>query len=428
MIARKSFVLAISGVVLSTQVFAQPDPAEPPTRPSSTVERPEPVDAEASEQALLERDRLTGDWGGYRTRLEERGIDINFGVWADLFQNVRGGANTADMDFMHLESLNLTLDTQKLFELQGGTFFIDLQHIGGDNPSDNVGDWQWVSSIASDRRDEIAELWYEQKLMDDQVRLKLGKIEPCYEFDVSEIGAMFLNSSSGQSPTIPGFPTYPDSAFGFIGDYAPSEILYLRAGVFDGNQQEGKTLGDDGPRTVFKGPSDLFLIAEVGFGWNTESLPGRAAVGVSYHTGTFDRFDGGTDDGVLGYYAVLEQVLHKESDDPEDAQATRLFLRAGFTDADTYDVRYHLGGGVVATGLCPERDEDSIGVGVNFIGFSNAADADFAGDELNLELFYAAQVTPYLAITPDLQYVINPGGDESLDDALVLGVRFVLNF
>ncbi len=42
--------------------------------------------------------------------------------------------------------------------------------------------------------------------------------------------------------------------------------------------------------------------------------------------------------------------------------------------------------------------------------------------ETNIELFYKAQLLPYLTIRPDLQYVANPSG--RYRDALVFGLRF----
>lgn len=434
--------------VLCARAFARSTDATPPERAvdtadsitvpsSSDAETPEPVlasfrapPAETAKETDSGKETFTSDWRGYRTKLEDRGVYIHFGVWADTFQNTRGGANTADMDFMHIESLNFTLDTEKLFGFKGGTFFIDLQHAGGDNPSENVGDFQGVSNIGADRRDQLAEFWYEQKLLDGQVRFKVGKIDAAYEFDAIDAAGNFLNSSTGLSPTVVGFPTYPDPAFGIVAEYAPGESFYLRGGVFDGSGQEGKTLGDDGIGfdTFFGHPADLFLIGEAGFAWKAGHLPGRAALGIAYHTGTFDRFDGGTEDGVASYYCVFEQMIARESDDEDDAQGTSVFLRAGYTDGDTSDARYHLGGGIVSTGFCPGRNDDSAGVALNFIGFSNAPGADFGGDELNIELFYRAQITPYFSITPDVQYVVNPSGDDSLDDALAVGVRFVLEF
>ncbi len=434
MITRSRFLLLAAAAVLSAQAFAQrtdtPDVANATeTEPDAVLATFREAPAEEAKEPTEAGDALTGTWNGYRTRLEDRGVSIHFGFWGDVFQNVRGGANTADMDFMHVESLNFTFDTEKLFGLKGGTFFIDLQHIGGDNPSNNIGDWQWVSNIAGDRRDQVAEFWYEQKLMDDKVRIKLGKIDATYEFDVSDVAGSFLNASSGLSPTTAGFTTYPDPAFGIVGEYVPCDAFYVRGGVFDGAGQEGKTLGDDGARTLFSGPADLFFIAEIGSNWTLHDLPGKAAIGVTYHNGTFDRFDGGTEDGAASVYLVAEHMLNKEdSEDEEDEQGLSVFVRAGLTDGDTQDVTYHLGGGVVAVGLIDGREDDSTGVALNLVGFSNESAANFGGDELNIELYYQIQVTDYFSITPDVQYIVNPSGDDSLDDALALGMRFTLEF
>ena len=46
--------------------------------------------------------------------------------------------------------------------------------------------------------------------------------------------------------------------------------------------------------------------------------------------------------------------------------------------------------------------------------------------EINLELTYFANITSHLSIQPDIQYVINPGLDGSLDNALVFGIRLQL--
>jgi carbohydrate-selective porin OprB len=37
-------------------------------------------------------------------------------------------------------------------------------------------------------------------------------------------------------------------------------------------------------------------------------------------------------------------------------------------------------------------------------------------------------VTPAIFVQPDLQYIINPGGDASVDNALVGGVRIGIAF
>ncbi|MDY6947997.1 MAG: carbohydrate porin, partial [Pseudomonadota bacterium] len=46
--------------------------------------------------------------------------------------------------------------------------------------------------------------------------------------------------------------------------------------------------------------------------------------------------------------------------------------------------------------------------------------------ESAIELTYRVQARSWLALQPDLQYIINPGTDPALEDAWVVGLRFEL--
>ena len=57
--------------------------------------------------------------------------------------------------------------------------------------------------------------------------------------------------------------------------------------------------------------------------------------------------------------------------------------------------------------------------------------ADAGGDpldhEINIELTYFANLTESVSVQPDIQWIINPGLDGSVEDVLVFGVRLQLN-
>ena len=48
--------------------------------------------------------------------------------------------------------------------------------------------------------------------------------------------------------------------------------------------------------------------------------------------------------------------------------------------------------------------------------------------EAVLELTYRAQITPWFALQPDVQWIIHPGGSTAIDDALVVGLRAAVSF
>ena len=98
-------------------------------------------------------------------------------------------------------------------------------------------------------------------------------------------------------------------------------------------------------------------------------------------------------------------------------------------------VGFYAGAGAVYTGLLRSRPDDQLGLGVaaafaghEFQDASKEAGIDADGAEVAIELTYRAQLTPWLAVQPDLQYIVNPSFDPSVDDALALGARFEVSF
>lgn len=94
-----------------------------------------------------------------------------------------------------------------------------------------------------------------------------------------------------------------------------------------------------------------------------------------------------------------------------------------------------MGGGLVFTGLIPGRDKDQLGFAVaaalNGSRFKEAqrnSAMPVDGAEVTLELSYKSSILPQLTIHPDVQYVINPGTDPGVKNALVFGTRFELSF
>ena len=88
----------------------------------------------------------------------------------------------------------------------------------------------------------------------------------------------------------------------------------------------------------------------------------------------------------------------------------------------------HLQSGVVWTGAIEGRDDDAIGLLVTHVQLSEANGSPYVGSETIFELVYKLQLTPSVILRPDLQFVVNPGGDPTLDDALVGMLRMEITF
>ncbi|MFT7461987.1 MAG: carbohydrate-selective porin OprB [Pseudohongiellaceae bacterium] len=185
-------------------------------------------------------------------------------------------------------ALGLDLDTS--LGLEGGSAFVEWYGVGGKTVSSFAGDLQAASNIQERRRNLLAELWYQQRFLDDTWRLRLGKTDANGEFAYVESAAEFLHSSAGFSPTVFPLPTFPDPTFSVNAEWSPP-LGSVKVGVYDGATSKGKTTGNHGFGAY---DGDLFLVAQIGTTWEAGG-GGRAALGGWRHTGTFSRFDGGVE-------------------------------------------------------------------------------------------------------------------------------------
>ncbi len=131
--------------------------------------------------------------------------------------------------------------------------------------------------------------------------------------------------------------------------------------------------------------------------------------------------------GNSGMYAFVDSPVASWS------SGTRLnaFFRYGVADDRFNTIEEYIGAGLVFTGFAESRPDDRFGIAVasGHIGSPwRGSNGEFVeGHETAIELTYSAQLTDWLRVQPDIQYVINPGADPALDDALVIGVRFELS-
>lgn len=372
---------------------------------------------------------LLGDLFGFRKRLANRGIAINPVFTADYASNFRGGNDTSGSAFLHVFNLYVTVNTEALFGHAGGSFYADLLTQNGQSPSDEAGDYAMVDELDYGGRTQVNEIWYERKLLEDKLRFKLGKIDANTEFAFAENSFDFSNG--GLNYAFPNsqftfMPTVPDNSFGGVVFIYPSENFYVGGGILDGALQEGYA-GDYGPSTLFGAPADLYLAGETGIRFDVNENPWRIAIGAVHHTGTFTKFNGGTQDGNTGFYAILDAKLWKENPgDEEDQQGIGAFLGYNTADSDVTQVDQHFTGGVAWTGAIPGRDNDATGIGASYSHFAGGAGFEDTG-ELAIEAFYKIAITEYLSVKADLQYIKDPGG-AGLEDALAGFVRVQIAF
>ncbi len=382
--------------------------------------------------------RATGDWDGARNALDDAGIAFAGSLiseWSDVF---RGGIDQKSA-FRFLLDLNLSLDLSKLAGIEGGSVFLDFQTADAGSGAQFYGEFQTYSNIAIDGSiTQLSQAYYEQWLFDRALRVKVGKVDANTEFAYIASAGGFINASSGFTPTIFALPTYPNASTSVNLFVYPSEHTYLGAGVYDGaTAVDGVPTGSRGPSTFFSDDEsdDWFFIAEAGvtlesFGSMNDA---RAAVGGWWHTGDFTAFSGGNEDGAGGFYALAEARVWGPQAEESDAacpccDGLFVFAQYGWAQDAVSVATQQIGGGVTLVGTFASRENDSTGLYISYVDFTNDASGLYGASETSFELFYDIALTPSVHLKPDLQYFVNPGLDASTDDALVGTLRLTIVF
>lgn len=413
---------------------APPEAAPPASAPPAPEVEPRPA-------SIWERDTLTDRWFGAGEKLSEGGLSLNLDLTQVYQQNVRGGLSTHRRAGRYSGRFDLELDAdmEKLAGLSGGRVYALARggwSDGIDEPS--VASLFGVNGVTvGDRPIDVWQLYYEQSLLDKALILRVGKLDltagfECAGCPASFDGSSFTNDEATQfldgslinNPTIP----FPEPGLGAIVHVQPVEWWYVSAAVADARADVRET----GFSTAFRGRSDVFSIYETGF---TPALPsakgplqGAYRFGLWYDAQPKDRFNGrGAKHDDVGFYTSCDQVLWREADKADDSQGLGAFARYGAADSAVNEVKSFWSMGLQYQGLVPGRDNDVLGFGVGQGRLSRVAGFT-RSHETVLEWYYNIEMTPWMHVSPDVQYVANPGGDASVKDAVVVGLRLQMTF
>ena len=469
-------VTILAGIALASPALAAPPPI--------TIAVPDDSDGAPRQEGAFDflknwrRDGgLLGDMWGLRTTLAQHGITFAVEETSEALGNVTGGIHKS-LDYDGLTQAVVQVNSSRAFGYYGGTFNVSGLQLHGINLSQrNLLTLQTASGIESNRSTRLWELWYDQKLLaEDRLDIRIGQQSLDQEWMVSTNALVFVNTMFGW-PMLPsadlpgGGPAYPLSAPGVRVRYRPVNGISIQLGAFSSSpfnisNAKAQALGADAQQLNSSGTSFPFfhhgalLLAELQY--SAPALGGMVApgarqplartyrLGVWYDSEQFAdvRFGG---DGVplanpasdgsqrlhrgnLGFYGVVDQMIWRSSKDPN--RSLSVFGRAmgtPFADRNLIDFSANLG--LVMRDPFLYRTDDTLGIGMGFTHVSRdqaRADldiAEFTGtynpartSETFIEATYQRQVTPWLQIQPDIQYVFNPGGGIANPNAANLGI------
>ncbi|MDH4099160.1 MAG: carbohydrate porin [Nitrospirota bacterium] len=197
----------------------------------------------------------------------------------------------------------------------------------------------------------------------------------------------------------------------------------LSFGFFEGNSDEDGTFQD-----VMDRP---FVIGEGGITKKFGELEGNYRLYGWVNRGKHTEWKDTAKDNA-------ENIGWGISVDQQVSTNVTLFARYGMQDEKvaTFDHTFSIGGQTLGTRW--NRPNDVLAAAYGFSSpshdFKKVAEThpDYGyrvrESEHYIEAYYRIQVNDQLAITPDIQYVMNPGGDDEKDDFLIYALRMVLTF
>jgi porin len=368
--------------------------------------------------------RLLGDPGGARSRLERLGIGLQLFYNQLVGGNPRGGADPHGFGHSGSYDLLARVDAEELLGLPDLTGLLHVKGQYDRSVNDDVGSLSDSFDDADfDAPIYVDELWLDQGFAGGRVVLRAGFQEQQTIFDRNAFAnsedRQFLSAFLDNDPLVPLPNALAATLF-----LRPLPGLTLAAGVADADNAP-RSAGFD---TAFDGLDSLNAILEASLSGALPGprggLPGALRVGVfrdgrkraSLRSGRPQR-------GHPGVYLSADQWVLRELDGEDEGLG--LFARMGWSHPDTAPVEWFWSVGGQYRGLVPGRGRDALGLAVyQAIG----APRSRLGSETGIELYYRAEVLPWLELTPDLQWIGNPGGRRAHENALVLGLRARVGF
>ena len=402
---------------------------------------------------IPQRDYLTGDYNGVRTRLYAQGIDLFANYQGEVFGNVTGGAvldahgqtkQVATYD--GLLTFGATLDFGKLTGWwPGAKLYFSVLEIHGSNLSrESLGDIAGFSSISAYNTIRLGEVFLEQAFFDDQFRIQVGQLLGKAGFFGCPYEELFINGTLDEftllSANLPFSPLYPMATPAVKISLAPGKTFFLNGALFSGSDQAQNVNRHSVAFPISASTGALFF-GQMGFHVNPDNggLPGTYRLGAFYHTPT--GADVGYTPGAIrhGDYAVFivadQMVWRLNNQAGKKGLALGLFTRIGGAPAEHNLVSFYADGGLNLLAPLPGRNDDVLGVGFacskvseHASRLNEASGGQPLTTESVLEVTYSLQLAPWWQLQPDFQYYLKPSAGVHAANAAVLGLRATITF
>jgi len=383
-------------------------------------------------------DRLSGDWGGLRAGLRDRGWEWEIVYRLDLLGRFKSDSHPARRYWLDQLDIKLDLDADRRFGWADTRGFLHILGNHGKKPAieskrlphglDNIEVPEGADSF------KVFHAWLEKSFPDSGLSIKAGLYGIDSEFYVTDSSGLFIHPTYGVGAEFAGTghngpSIFPYSSLGLRVKYQPVTEWYIQAALMDG--VPGNPDHPKSTRIDFESGDGLLGIVEYGRLWGDADAPdAKLAVGLWGYSRRFDDMLSVDADGnplkrrSHGIYLASEATLWSAAEDPE--RRLRGFFRIGRNDGNTTQFTAAWSAGLVWDRVWPGGANSQFG-----LAYSQEHNGDkwrqSVGNgehyERALELNYRTALRPGLWLQPFLQYLINHGNDPSQDHSWWGGLR-----
>ncbi len=374
---------------------------------------------------------MTGGWGGFRDKLIESGVTPTARYYTSILGNPVGGEKKG-VQYAGLLNAFLNFDLEKLLNIGGTRFVVSGSWASGKSLTNrDIGNFFNVSSIFSGQSVRLYQMFLRTDLLEGKLNFAFGRMAVGDKFATSSVLYNYVSLAFNENPVsllinIPGFFSSPQASWGAWLRGAPVDEVYVMAGVYNSNPN---LVRDSAHGVDFTFGDGAIFIGEIGYLLNQKSgsngKPGKYKFGAYYNTLSFTQIGDvnstvTNNEGNYGFYLIGEQTVYLESESTDQGLTPwGAITYAPQEDINTFPL--YLSGGLVYKGLIRKRDRDKTAIAFAYGKVSeDVRGKDF---ELLLEATHIIEITEWLNLQPDIQYVVHPGGSGDIPNALVIGFQ-----
>jgi porin len=436
----RTFAVFFAVAVMTFDPGLIPVPAqqEAPTNVNADSEASPATPPPAPATSWLKRDTLTGDWGGARPWLKERGITLKPRL-TQFYQGMVAGEGDHSFEYSGKADILLNADLSKLGLWRGLSMTVHAEDNfgqsvigrGGAVAPENTA--LYFPGIEGGDAFDVSSVYLGQKF-GKSVSAVLGKINM---IDIAAakpfMGGAGIDAFWNIVFVAPPSGTVPPYLFGTLLSVRtkPAAIGFW---VYDPHSVVNKS-GFEEPFSdgvTFRGSVDFPVTiasrsGHQGFVALYSNQKGTDLTDI--HDILLPPIPADATKNLRYYFAyTVDQFIYRSKENPKEGMG--LFGQFGISDGNPNRLFWSGLVGVGGTGLIPHRSRDNWGTGYYYVAPSTDLKNSLASviriqNEIGFEVFYNFAVTPWLSLDADLQ-IIRPA--LGVSNTIFPGVRTVIRF